>query len=286
MDEDAEEAMLHTEMQGLEKRSRGGDAHLRPAAISPYVSVSRVSPLPAILQDIRERNITDDLSGKPLDAVRVTSAKHEELTEMYRRQVWVERSTADCHRDTGKPPIPVRWVVPNKGDELHPDVRCRLVAKHLVAKYGGKDAEDLFAAMPPFELIKSLLVKAVQRGNWKTMKRKVMFIDISKVRLYAPVDKETCAYVDLPLECSKPGACGLLQYWLYGMRPASHGWEAEYTRQLEALGFVAAAASPCCFHRASDDVACVVHGDGFTFEGEPSSLQRLRKPWQKFGSSK
>ena len=39
------------------------------------------------------------------------------------------------------------------------------VAKHLVAKYGGKEAEDLFAAMPPFELIKSLLIKAVLKGD-------------------------------------------------------------------------------------------------------------------------
>ena len=92
-----------------------------------------------VLRDIPEKDIADDLSGKPLDGVRVTAAKHEELTEMYRRQVWVERPTADCYRDTGKPPIPVRWVVTNKGDELHPNVRCRLVAKHLAAKYGGKD---------------------------------------------------------------------------------------------------------------------------------------------------
>ena len=89
------------------------------------------------------------------------------------------------------------------------------------------------------------------------------------------------AYVDLPPECGKPGTCGQLQYWLYGMRPASHGWEAEHTRQLEAVGFVAGAASPCCFHRASDHVACVVHGDDFTFEGEPSSLQEVAEALAK-----
>ena len=74
-----------------------------------------------------------------------------------------------------------------------------------------------------------------------------MLIDISKAHLYAPVDKGPRAYADLPPECGKPGACGLLQFWLYGMRPASHGWEAEYTRQLEAIGFVAGAASLCFF---------------------------------------
>ena len=93
MNGDAEEAVLHGEMQGLERRSRSGDAHLRPAAFCPYVSVSRVSLLPGdlVLQDIPEKNVSDDLSGKPLDGVRVTSANHEELTEMHRRQVWVER---------------------------------------------------------------------------------------------------------------------------------------------------------------------------------------------------
>ena len=179
--------------------------------------------------------------------------------------------------------MPLRWVVTNKGDELHPNVRCRLVAKHLAAKYGSKEAEDLFAAMPPFELIKSLLVKVVQRETWKTAVRKVMFIDVSKAHLYAPVGKETKSYVDLPPECGKLGVCGLLQYWLYGMRPASHGWQDEYTKQSKGIGFVAGPASPCCFYRSEDDVSCVVHGDVFTFEGPPDSLSgisaALRNLW-------
>ena len=64
------------------------------------------------------------------------------------------------------------------GDELHSIIPCRLVAKHLVAKYGGKDAEDLLAAMPPFELAKALRVKAVQRGDRTRSIRKVMSIDV------------------------------------------------------------------------------------------------------------
>ena len=83
-----------------------------------------------------------------MPAPLITLARREEITEMYRRKVWVEKSVEDCLRDTGKLPIPVRWVVTNKGDRLHLSVRCRLVAMHLAAKYGGKDMEDLFAAMP------------------------------------------------------------------------------------------------------------------------------------------
>ena len=44
---------------------------------------------------------------------------------------------------------------------------------------------------------------------------------------------------------------------------------------------MAGAASPCCFHRERDDVACVEHGDDFTFEGEPSSLQEIAEPLAK-----
>ena len=65
------------------------------------------------------------------------------------------------------------------------------------------------------------------------------------------------------------------------MRPASHGWQDEYTKQLEAIGFVAGVASPCCFYRKEDDVSCVVHGDDFTFEGPPDSLLGISAALQK-----
>ena len=143
--------------------------------------------------------------------------------------------------------------------------------------------EDLFAAMPPFELVKALLVKAAQRKDRRTTMRKVMFIDVSKAHLYAPVGPDDKAYVALPPECGKPGVCGLLGFWLYGMRPASHGWQEEYTIQLENIGFTTGVGSPCCFERKADGVACVVHGDDFTFEGPPEALKKvaedLKKVW-------
>ena len=106
-------------------------------------------PGPVVFTNVPEYSLVDDLSGEPLPPPLVTLAKREEVTEIYRRERWIERSVEDCFRDTGKPPIRERWDVANKRDGLHPNVRCRLVAKHLAAKYGGKDMEDLFAAMPP-----------------------------------------------------------------------------------------------------------------------------------------
>jgi len=116
------------------------------------VEVKPDLPNGLVFTDMAEYSLTDDLSGEALDGHLVTLAKHDEITEVYRRSVWTEAPVEDCIRDTGKPPIPVRWVVVNKGDKLHPNVRCRLVAKHLAAKHGGKSSTaDLFAAMPPFE---------------------------------------------------------------------------------------------------------------------------------------
>ena len=88
-------------------------------------------------------SLKDDLSGEPLDNAFVRLAKREEITEMYRRSVWTEAPDSACVRDTGKPPIPVRWVSTNKGDKLHPNLRCRLVAKHLAAKCGAKSCQKI-----------------------------------------------------------------------------------------------------------------------------------------------
>ena len=81
--------------------------------------------------------------------------------------------------------------------------------------------------MPPFELVKALLVKSVQRRDRKTKVWKVLFVDVSKAHLYAPVGDGIRNYVALPPECGKPEVCGLLNFWLYGMRPASNGWQEE-----------------------------------------------------------
>lgn len=88
---------------------------------------------------------------------------------------------------------------------------------------------------------------------------------MSKAHLYAPFREDDHAFVDLPPECAKEGMCGVLNFWLYGMRPASKGSEDECRTRSESLGFKAGAASPYCFFREADGVSCVVHGGDFTF---------------------
>ena len=163
-------------------------------------------------------------------------AKKEELSEMYHRSVWTEVAADEAVQSTGKPPIPVRWVIANRGDSKNYNVRARLVAKQIVAKYGGKGLHELFAAVPPFEIIKMLL-RAGDVSSRARVCRKMIFLDVSKAHLYALVDADVDAFVELPPECWRQGLCGKLNYWLYGMRPASQGWENEYTKKLKAIGF-------------------------------------------------
>ena len=57
----------------------------------------------------------------------------------------------------------MRWVIIKKGASRNPIIRARWVARHIAAKYGGNDGMyKLFAAMPPFEMIRFLLLRAVQ----------------------------------------------------------------------------------------------------------------------------
>ena len=60
------------------------------------------------------------------------------------------------------------------------------------------EVEDLFAAMPPFEVVKVLLAEAVQRIDRKGKVRKIMFIDVSKAHLSVSVGPEVKVYVDRP----------------------------------------------------------------------------------------
>lgn len=143
--------------------------------------------------------------------------------------------------------------------------------------------------MPPFEMFKLLLVRVVTDMKSKTDRlgkstvisqrmdvgSKVMCVDVSKAHLYALMNADVEAYVDLPQECSKKDICGRLNYWLYGMRPASTGWEMECTKQLKRIVFQAGKASPCCFHRCSGGVSVLVHGDDFVFEAPASSLPAI-----------
>ena len=127
----------------------------------------------------------DDRTGKPLDAEKVRAARAEELRELDRR-VWEEADLQEFWDKKGRAPIGVRWVDVDKGFGVY---RSRLVAKDFKPRSKINDKEGLFAATPPLELVKILLMK-VARGHkaGNANIRKVMFLDIKQsppVRPYA-----------------------------------------------------------------------------------------------------
>ena len=131
----------------------------------------------------RETTFLDDRTGKVLDG-----------TAVIRRGVWTEVPLQECFDSTGKKPVGARWVDIETADDT---TRSRLVARHFKLRCGVDDLEGPHASMPPVELVKFLIVRAVQRSAVGDV-RKVMWIDIGKAHLYAPVTYQ--AFVDLPEE--------------------------------------------------------------------------------------
>ena len=78
------------------------------------------------------------------------------LKERRRRSLGLRASTSTPRFPGLRPPnkepksFRVKWVIVNKGDAEHVEVRCRLVAKEFKAKTKESLlAHELFAAMPP-----------------------------------------------------------------------------------------------------------------------------------------
>ena len=122
-----------------------------------------------------------DISGKPLPPNLVRSSRQEEIDFMESWTVWHTVLVSQCWETTGKAPLDGRWVDTNKGDDEHPDVRCRWVAKDFALT----KTDEFFAAMPPIEALRILLsFTASGRQNGRGG-RKVMVMDAKKAHLHA-----------------------------------------------------------------------------------------------------
>ena len=96
----------------------------------------------------------DDLTGLPLRDELVKAARAKELDFFCSKGVWMKVPRRRSFEKTGKPPISVRWVDVNKGDEHEPNHRSRLVARQLKATdFSGK---SYFAPAPPLEALRTI----------------------------------------------------------------------------------------------------------------------------------
>ena len=168
--------------------------------------------------------------------------------------------------------IEVRWVDVDKGFGVY---RSRLVAKDFKPKSKVNDQECLFAATPPLELVKMLILKAARGSrNRHAGVKKVMFLDVSKAHLQAPMRDED--FVQLPPERWTEGKCARLIYTLNGMRTAGSNWEKEYSNTSEMVGFCPGRATVVAFYHGEREVRIVMHGDDCGVEGKQSDLEKVR----------
>ncbi|CAK0821340.1 unnamed protein product, partial [Prorocentrum cordatum] len=199
--------------------------------------------------------------------------KKQELIEI------VPRSQAFA--ETGRPPIPLKWVDTNKGDAERPNYRSRLVVKEIKAKKRPDEqleASEVFSAMPPLEAMRSLvslmvtwtrepplhIQESLRKKGRKPGNFKIGFFDISRAHFYGKAQRRI--FVELEEESRKEygeDKCGLLLKSWYGTQDASKIWQGDYTELLEENGYKAGVSCPAVFYKEVDETRLLGHGDDF-----------------------
>ena len=222
----------------------------------------------------------DNLTGQVLKDELVMAARMKELDYFNRKGVWVKVPKQRARQKTGRQPISVRWVDVNKGDELAPNYRSRLVARQIKAM--DNSGQNFFAPAPPIEALRTVLSLAMTKmgshqPDWSPSsptRTQLSFIDVARAYFNAKIDPEAePTFVDLPPEdADHESQCGELLRHMYGTRMAADGWQEEYSTLLIRLGFRQGSSCPNVFHHDSKKIACSVHGDDFTSSGPKPAL--------------
>ena len=227
----------------------------------------------------------DDLTGQVLRDDLVKQARAKELAYFHSKGVWIKVPKQEARAKTGRPPISVRWVDVNKGDEIALNYRSRLVARQMKAM--DSSGQSYFAPAPPLEALRTVLSMAVTAigkhvPDWKPdspNRTQLSFVDVSRAYFNAAINEHDApTYVDLPSEDGDAATmCARLLRHMYGTRMAADGWQEEYSSMLIGLGFKQGTACPNAFHHVDKDIVCSVHGDDFTSCGPKPALDWLEK---------
>ena len=119
----------------------------------------------------------DEYTGILLPKDLVRQAKKDELEFVRSKRVWriVPRSHAGRRRILG-----TLWASCNKGDELHPEIRCRRVAQEIKTPNA---SSQFYAATPPVETLRLILSYAAESAKYQ-----VSLVDISRAYFNAEAE--------------------------------------------------------------------------------------------------
>ncbi len=227
----------------------------------------------------------DDLTGQVLRDDLVKEARAKELAFFHSKGVWLKVPKTTARAVSGKNPISVRWVDVNKGDELHPKYRSRLVARQMKAH--DLSGQSYFAPAPPLEALRTVISLAMtevgkHKPDWNPRsptRTQISMVDVTRAYFNAKIDAdEPATFVQLPAE--EPDAesmCARLIRHMYGTRSAADGWQEEYSTFLVSLGFKQGNACPNTFYHEQRQIATSVHGDDFTSSGPANALDWLEE---------
>ena len=225
----------------------------------------------------------DDLTGQVLKDSLVKEARAAELAYFHTKGVWLKVPRETARARGGRPPISVRWVDVNKGDDMNPKYRSRLVARQLKAM--DMSGTSYFAPAPPLEALRTVISMAMtcvgkHQPIWdpeSPQRAQVSTVDVARAYFNAKIHPdEPPTFIQLPPEdADADSMCAQLMRHMYGTRPAADGWQEEYSTFLVSLGFRQGEACPNVFHHAAQQIVTSVHGDDFTSSGPADALDWL-----------
>ena len=96
-------------------------------------------------------NFYDEDTGIQLEVDATRLAMQEELKYMEELGLWRPVPPSQCQQRFGTPPIPICWILCNKGDDERPEIRARVVAQetHKRSSIEADDIAAIFSATPP-----------------------------------------------------------------------------------------------------------------------------------------
>jgi hypothetical protein len=214
---------------GAEKKDRGVD-HEEDQAVSSWMQA------------------WDDITGVGLNPKEVRKARMKEIDYIVKKQVWVKMPRAEALKK-GYKIVGTRWIDVNKGDEINPDLRSRLVSQEFnVGKTDG-----IFAATPPLEAVKMLISESatMEKGQCLEEEKVMMVNDVARAFFEAKMHRDLC--VEIPEEAKEnddweKDVVGYLKMSLYGTRDAAANFQKEVTNFMKQQGYTVGKYNVCTFY--------------------------------------
>ena len=113
----------------------------------------------ALRVGMQNDGFVDVSTGLSLDEWLCRAARKKEIYYFISKGVWELRTINEARTKVGRSPISVRRVEVNKGDDLNPSIRSRLVTREI--RTAGQDA--IFAPTPPLESLRMVLSMATTK---------------------------------------------------------------------------------------------------------------------------